>query len=135
MLRKLRTKGKMYDVLADLERSYGKGTTAYKMISDALNSSPEVNKILTDNILALKKVLATSNNYLAKALAAYVRYHIEEFHSKHLSDEQMRELNPLIRNAIFTMLEDISEERYFKISGLLRLNLPDYWEDCEYIDK
>lgn len=114
----------MYAVLADLESSYGKGTTAYKMISDALNSSLEVNKILTDNILTLKKVLAT-----------YVRYHIEEFHSKHLSDEQMRELNPLIRNAIFTMFEDISEEINFKISGLLRLNLPDYWEDCEYIDK
>ena len=124
---------KKYDILADLERSYSTDLSAYKMYSDALKTSPEVSKMVTDNILTLKKVLATNNNYLAKALAAYVRYNLEDFHSKHLSDEQMRELNPLIRNAIFTMLEDIAEERYFKISELLRLNLPDYWEDCEYI--
>ncbi len=104
------------------------------MFSEAFKTGPEASKIVTDNILTLKKVLTTNNNYLAKALAAYVRYHIEDFHSRHLSDEQMRELNPLIRNAIFTMLEDISEGRYFKISGLLRLNLPDYWEDCEYLN-
>lgn len=124
---------KKYDILADLERSYSTDLSAYKMYSDALKTSLEVSKMVTDNILTLKKVLATNNNYLAKALAAYVRYNLEDFHSKHLSDEQMRELNPLIRNAIFTMLEDIAEERYFKISELLRLNLPDYWEDCEYI--
>lgn len=124
---------KKYDILADLERSYSKDSTAYTMISEALKTSPEAKKMVTNNILALKKVLATNNNYLAKAFAAYVRYHIEDFHGRHLSDEQMRELNPLIRNAIFTMLEDISEGRYFKINGLLRFNLPDYWEDCEYI--
>ena len=124
---------KKYDILADLERSYSTDLSAYKMYSDALKTSPQGSKMLSDNILTLKKVLATNNNYLAKALAAYVRYNLEDFHSKHLSDEQMRELNPLIRNAIFTMLEDIAEERYFKISELLRLNLPDYWEDCEYI--
>lgn len=125
---------KKYDILADLERSYSRDSTAYKMFSEAFKTGPEASKMVTDNILTLKKVLATNNNYLAKALAAYVRYHIEDFHSRHLSDEQMRELNPLIRNAIFTMLEDISEGRYFKISGLLRLNLPDYWEDCEYLN-
>lgn len=74
-------------------------SSAYKMFSEALKTSPEANKMVTESILKLKKVLATNNNYLAKALAAYVRYHIEDFHSKHLSDEQMRELNPLIRNA------------------------------------
>lgn len=79
-------------------------------------------------------MLDESNNFFAKALAAYVRYNMEKFHAEHLSDEQMRELNPIIRNAIFTMLEDMTEGRYFKISGLLRLNLPDYWEDCEYIE-
>lgn len=124
---------KKYDILADLERSYGNDSETYRMLSEALNSSSEVKKMAKENILSLKKILSTNNNYLAKALAAYVRCHIEDFHHKYLSDEQMRELNPLIRNAIFTMLEDMSEGRYFKISGLLRLNLPDYWEDCEYI--
>lgn len=125
---------KKYDILEDLKRSYGEESSVYKSFYDAMKSSPEVLKMATENILALKKVLATNNNYFAKALGAYIRCHMEEFHGKHLSDEQMRELNPIIRNAIFTMLEDISCGRYFKISGLLRLNLPDYWEDCEYIN-
>lgn len=125
---------KKYDILSDLKRSYGEESSVYQSLSDAIKSSPEVLKVVTENILALKKILATNNNYFAKALGAYVRYHMEEFHGKHLSDEQMRELNPIIRNAIFTMLEDMSNGRYFKISGLLRHNLPDYWEDCEYIN-
>lgn len=124
---------KKYDILADLARSYDKDSAAFKMFLEVIESSPETSKMASESILALKEILATDNNYLAKALAAYIRYHIEDFHHNYLSDEQMRELNPLIRNAIFTMLEDMSKGRYFKISGLLRLNLPDYWEDCEYI--
>jgi len=33
-----------------------------------------------------------------------VRNATEEFHAEHLTDEQMRELNPIIRNAIYTAL-------------------------------
>jgi len=40
------------------------------------------------------------NNLLAKLIAAYVRNNIEDFHCKYLTDAQMKELNPLIRNAI-----------------------------------
>jgi len=29
---------------------------------------------------------------------------MEDFHCRHLSDEQMAELNPIIRNAIYTAL-------------------------------
>ncbi len=74
------------------------------------------------------------NDYLAKTIAAYVRMNIEDFHHEHLTDEQMKELNPLIRNAIYTFLEDWSNGNVSKILGKRMLNCPEYWEDCEYIN-
>jgi hypothetical protein len=41
---------------------------------------------------------------MAMYIAMVVRNAMEDFHSRHLSDEQMRELNPIIRNAICTAL-------------------------------
>ena len=40
----------------------------------------------------------------ATYIAMVVRNAMEDFHTKHLSDEQMKELNPIIRNAIYTAL-------------------------------
>ena len=37
-------------------------------------------------------------------IAMVVRNEMENFHVKHLSDEQMKELNPIIRKAICTAL-------------------------------
>lgn len=72
-------------------------------------------------------------NFKAKAIAAYIRMNMEDFHHKHLSDEQMKELNPLIRNAIYTFLVDEINNDLFDISSVCKFNLPSYWEDCEYI--
>lgn len=58
----------------------------------------------------LAKDLLHDNNRLAKSVAYYVRNGIENFHVKYLSDEQMKELNPLIRNAIYTFLVDFKQE-------------------------
>lgn len=124
---------KKYDIIADLKRSYPEDSAAYKTMFEAISSSQDALTMVLHGIESTKGALE-SNNFFAKALAAYVRYHMEEFHGKYLSDEQMRELNPIIRNAIFTLLEDISESRYFKIMGCLNLNLPSYWEDCEYLN-
>lgn len=77
--------------------------------------------------------IKNDNNFKAKVIAAYVRYNIEDFHVEHLNDKQMKELNPLIRNAIYTALTDIVEcmpKAYF----VAKFNLPEYWEDCEYIE-
>ena len=74
------------------------------------------------------------NNYLAKTIAAYVRMNIEDFHTRHLSDEQMKELNPLIRNAIFSFFEDLDNGSIGKIWMNRLLNCPEYWEDCEYVE-
>jgi hypothetical protein len=79
--------------------------------------------------------LQYSLDFRAKAIAAHIRENIEEFHRKYLSDAQMKELNPLIRNAIYTFLKDEYDGRYMDISAVCRYNLPSYWEDCEYIEK
>lgn len=69
-------------------------------------------------------------NLQAKIIASYVRNNIEDFHFKYLSDEKMKELNSLIRNAIYTALIDFE-------SGIMNvfmhaMYVPTYWEDCEY---
>jgi hypothetical protein len=71
-------------------------------------------------------------NSLAKLIAAVVRDKMEDFRSKYLSDAQMEELNPIIRNAIYTALvwlQDTPEamDRYYIDY------VPDYWEDCELV--
>lgn len=38
-------------------------------------------------------------------MAIYIRNEMEDFHSAHLSDQQMQELNPIIRQAIYNILK------------------------------
>jgi hypothetical protein len=42
-------------------------------------------------------------NY-AKYIAMVARNAMEDFHCKHLSDTQMEELNPIIRDAVYTAI-------------------------------
>ena len=89
----------------------------------------KIAKILED----FKNKIENDLNFKAKAIAAYIRMHMEDFHCNHLSDKQMKELNPIIRNAIYTFLIDESEGDLIHISSVCKLNLPSYWEDCEYL--
>jgi hypothetical protein len=41
---------------------------------------------------------------LLKIIAISIRNNIEDFHVNYLSDSQMKELNPLIRNGIYNAL-------------------------------
>jgi hypothetical protein len=47
--------------------------------------------------------------YFAKLIAMAVRTNIETSQAERLTDAQMRELNPLIRNAIYTVLTALAE--------------------------
>lgn len=85
-------------------------------------------------IESFENALENDLNFKAKAIAAYIRMYMEDFHHNHLSDEQMKELNPIIRNAIYTFLADESDKNTIRISSVCRLNLPPYWEDCEYLN-
>ncbi len=48
--------------------------------------------------------LSEANEQMAMYVAMVVRNALEDFHCEHLTDEQMKQLNPLIRNAIATAL-------------------------------
>ena len=71
----------------------------------------------------------------SKLISIVVRNAMEDFHSKHLSDEQMKELNPIIRNAVYTALwvinyyEDSAKAKQF-MDYQIKL-IPDYWEEPE----
>jgi len=74
-----------------------------------------------------------NENDFAKTLAIVVRNQMENFHCKHLSDAQMKELNPIIRNAIYTALVQLIENRDAMVA-YAQLYIPPYWEDCELLD-
>lgn len=70
---------------------------------------------------------------IAKVIAMCVRNELEDFHVRYLSDAQMKELNPLIRNAIYTALHALSIFPHSKAAGRFidfqaRL-VPSYWEE------
>lgn len=73
--------------------------------------------------------LINDKNNLAKSIAVYIRNKIEDIHLDHLSDDDMRMLNPLIRNAIFSFLIDYIND-YVNINNI---KLRTY--ACEYIRK
>lgn len=54
--------------------------------------------------------MLNDKNRIAKAIAALIRNQIEDFHVNYVSDNQMLNLNPLIRNAIFTFLCDYGND-------------------------
>jgi hypothetical protein len=79
---------------------------------------------------------------IAKFLAMCVRNNMEDFHCEHLSDEQMRELNPLIRDAIYTGLHALEykmkKEGHEKDAATQFVNfqcllIPKYWEDPKFM--
>lgn len=105
------------------------------MMLDSFNKASTTEKRKTCRIIAsYEDKLKNDLNFRAKAIAAYVRCYMEDFHCEHLSDAQMKELNPIIRNAIYTFLKDDADDNFFAISGTCACNLASYWEDCEYLE-
>jgi len=88
---------------------------------------PELSEKDLDKVLQLN----------AKFIAMVVRNAMEDFHCKYLSDAQMKELNPIIRNAIFTalyaketMTKSERSEEFVKYHFDM---IPDYWELPEFL--
>jgi hypothetical protein len=75
--------------------------------------------------------LRERENVLAKIIAVVVRNSMEDFHCKYLSDAQMKELNPLIRNAIYTALVNLNEKP-LEYAAFYALSIPE--EDCQLIE-
>ena len=73
----------------------------------------------------------------SKYVAIVIRNAMEDFHCQHLSDAQMKELNPIIRNAAYTAMyayessEKSEMSKYFVEYHLL--SIPKYWEPPELL--
>lgn len=76
---------------------------------------------------------------IAMFLAMVIRTHIEDFHCKYLSDEQMSELNPIIRNSIYTGLQSLEQYDHSDSAKIyvktLKAFTPDYWETPELLQE
>jgi hypothetical protein len=74
----------------------------------------------------------------AKYVAMVVRTAMDDFYMKYLSDEQMKELNSVIRNAVFTALyarqtsSQSPRAKYFV--DYHRAMIPRYWEEPELLE-
>jgi len=87
----------------------------------------------------LDSVEITSLKGLSLFVAALVRNEMEAFHVEHLTDSQMKILNPIIRNAIYSGLtawEVAKKDPLAKefISMYLSRFIPNYWEEPELVD-
>lgn len=82
--------------------------------------------------------LSEGTKEIAAYVAMVVRNEMEDFHVKHLSNAQMAELNPIIRDAICTALHawliapDSPEASAF--AGWHRAMIPEYWEEPQLTD-
>ena len=76
--------------------------------------------------------LVKEDQKLASYIAMVVRNAMEDFHCEHLTDDQMKQLNPIIRNAICTALHAFnSYEQSEAAARFVDFNLrmvPTYWE-------
>ena len=75
---------------------------------------------------------------LANYIAMVIRNAMEDFHCEHLTDDQMKELNPIIRNAVCTALHAFNNyEHADAATRFVDYNfamIPKYWEQPELLD-
>ena len=73
----------------------------------------------------------------SKYIAIVIRNAMEDFHQEHLTDEQMKELNPIIRNAVFTAIYALETKGISKVSRDFverqRRLIPRDWEEPEFL--
>lgn len=68
----------------------------------------------------------------ALIISMFIRNEMEDFHCKHLSDSQMKELNPIIRQAVYDILTYLkladTESLAQNIIDFQTMLIPSYWE-------
>lgn len=74
----------------------------------------------------------------AMFVSMVVRNAMEDFHAKHLSDAQMAELNPIIRNAVVSALDAFRKRDQHPGAALFyqfnKAMIPDFWEPPQFVD-
>ena len=82
---------------------------------------------------------ADETKTFATYIAIVIRNAMEDFHCEHLSDDQMKQLNPIIRNAVCTALHTFQSyqqsprDKQF-MDFQLQL-IPEYWENSRLLDE
>jgi len=75
---------------------------------------------------------------MATFIAVVVRNAVETFHTKHLSDAQMSELNQIVRDSAFTALHAARLRGASETARAWRdyqlEHIPPYWESPELLD-
>ena len=85
----------------------------------------------------------TQAQQITLLIAMHVRNEMEDFHVEHLSDAQMKQLNPIIRQAIFDIVSltskqpetEIGQKKAAQAIDWLVKMVPDYWEIPEKTSK
>ena len=80
--------------------------------------------------------LSKEERLTALTLAIIVRNAMENVHAEHISDSVMRQLNPIIRNAIATGLHAIAHSHETHAAAYLNYHashIPKYWEEPELL--
>jgi hypothetical protein len=78
----------------------------------------------------------TPAQQLTLLIAMHVRNEMEDFHVEHLSDAQMKQLNQIIRQAIFDVVSftneqpgtEVAKKQAAQAIDWLVKMVPDYWE-------
>ncbi|MBP7936463.1 MAG: hypothetical protein KA354_17630 [Phycisphaerae bacterium] len=74
---------------------------------------------------------------LASHIAMVIRNAMEDFHHEHLTDAQMKQLNPIIRNVVCTALhafENCEHSRHAReFMDFNFMLIPKYWEKPELL--
>lgn len=84
-----------------------------------------------------RKMSDVELQYSAKCIAMVVRNAMEDFHVKYLSDAQMAEPNPIIRNGIYTTLhamEHSDDAGAKEFMDFTRKMIPSYWEPPQLLE-
>ena len=81
------------------------------------------------------KEIQSGIKFQSKLISIVIRNAMEDFHTKHLSDAQMKELNPIIRNAVYTALYSMhyckDSMKLMEFISYQSDMIPDYWEEPE----
>ena len=79
----------------------------------------------------------TPNQLMTMFISMMVRNNMEDFHCEHLTNAQMAELNPIIREGIMQGLLALADnsEHNIRLTQMLFNMIPDYWEIPEEVLK
>ena len=89
-----------------------------------------------ERIEALRK--QNPRKFIALLHAMIIRNALEDFHVKYIPNQHMKELNTIIRDAVYTAItlidKPVRDGRQKEALAWIGMSLPDYWEDPKLLE-